>query len=451
MTRRILRIALCLCMWLTFLGPGLVHAQTIQGYDDASQQQDPDTWTQAIYDTDEEGTTVTFELNPCEWVLYQDENGRPLSCLPREVDCDTLDLMETKLENALDVWDQLAPSALTFVVNQPAACEQGCATPDADHWEDDGDWIATRTYLPTTAQFTETNCPNADTFPQPVGAGLRLYEDPTSDSTTRWVRECDIVFFGDRWDGIDDTCDPNVYSLAECAGAWQMAMAHEAGHCLGIGHSYLTRRTLGPLVDDLASEITLVPGLPSIMSYDRVGTVDVFNQEELNPYDKAVYLSTFSTGPPVATYFTAYGTVRDGDCATGNLLYGVGVFALEKTGSNWHSVQMSISGVDPLGDGEFRLEHLDRSKDYRLLVADLRDINQTRTNGWDFDETAKITPGLNAVETDAWSETNSGGAYKYEMSAQYATGFDYELFAEFTEPSNPDDYDAGCLEITFPE
>ncbi len=173
---------------------------------------------------------------------------------------------------------------------------------------------------------------------------------------------------------------------------------------------------------------------------------------EVSPYDATLYLEAYSDGPDPSSYFTAFGEVRD-SCPSGDLQYGVGMFALESFTDNgeakWRAVQMSLSGQDPLGPGAFRLEHLDRAKDYRLLVADLKNVNHTLPNGWDFEDVMGAPPGLFVARTDLWSETNSSDTYKYEMSGQFTTGFDYELFADFIEPQTGG-YDAGCIELTFP-
>lgn len=449
--------------WLVLLaafGTTIATAQFTQGTDQqgstaGTPSPDPADWSFTIYDTATYGTTITFELNPCEWVLYMDDAGRPLSCLPRDVACATLADMETKVENALLEWDNLDPDALTFVVDQPATCEPGCTVNDTDLWQDDGIWTVTRTYH-VAGTLDPEECPNAATGALSGGAGLRFYDDPPDSedptNTVRWVRECDVVFFEDKWDNAVEDCTDAGFTPAQCGGAWQMALAHELGHCLGFGHSYLTRKILGPLKDDLASEIELDFGLPSIMAYDRAGNVEVAGHGSLNPYDKATFLEAYSDGPDPASYFTALGEVRD-SCPSGELQFGVGLFALEKFTeqgvTKWRAVQMNISGQDPLNPGRFRLEHLNRSQDYRLLVVDLKNANQALTGGWDFDQTQLAPPGLKVVRTDQWSETNSSDLHTYEMSGQFATGFGHELLADFTEPQLGN-YDAGCIELTFP-
>lgn len=79
---------------------------------------------------------------------------------------------------------------------------------------------------------------------------------------------------------------------------------------------------------------------------------------------------------------------------------------------------MSVSGQDPLSPGDFRLEHLDRTKNYRLLVADLKNVNHTWPNGWDFEDEMGAPPGLYVVWTDLWSEASSSDTYKYEKVEQ---------------------------------
>ncbi len=271
------------------LGGVSAGAQYVQGTDQqgngvGTPSPDPDDWTEVLYDTANDGTTITFELNPCEWVLYRDVDGRPHSCLPRDVSCATLADMETKLEDAInDVWNAIDPNALTFVVNQPATCEPGCDGTFTDAWEGDGTWVVTRTYDPGGA-LDPQDCPNVATTTgaEEGGAGLRLYEDPAGSNDVRWVSECDLVFFADKWDNAvgNDCLESGLYNSAQCGGAWQLALAHEVGHCLGFGHSYQTRKTLGPLKDELESDygIELAFGLPSAMSYDRPGSVDLWNQ-----------------------------------------------------------------------------------------------------------------------------------------------------------------------------
>lgn len=61
-----------------------------------------------------------------------------------------------------------------------------------------------------------------------------------------------------------------------------------------------------------------------------------------------------------------------------------------------------------------------------------------KVNGWDWDETAGGVPGLNVFRTDLWDEAHSGYPYRYEMSAQFATGFDMELTAAFPGPASGD-------------
>lgn len=366
-----------------------LRAQFVLGSDyvTASAFADPANWTRAILDTATNGTTITFKLNPCQWVLYFDEDGQPKSCMPEPI-CGELEDMGDILDGALDVWGTLANDALTLEWEDLATCPQSAENcPSADAWADDGDWVVTRTY---DVAGNPVDCTDADTGALSGGAGFRVYTDPTGNHDERWVRECDVVFFEDHWDGSGDSeCINAGYSPTQCGGAWRMALAHEIGHCLGFGHTYMTRRLLEPLEGELS--ITLDEGISSIMSYDRPGSVEAWGNG-LGPYDRALYLETYATSPPTQDYFTAYGTVTD--CATSDPVVGAAVIALQEATTEWVPVHMSLSGIDPLDEatGEFSLPQLARNNDYRLLVVDARDPNQLDMAGWKFDDVNQSDP-----------------------------------------------------------
>lgn len=194
----------------------------------------------------------------------------------------------------------------------------------------------------------------------------------------------------------------------------------------------------------------LTDAKPSIMSYDRRGSIDA-GEFGLNPYDLAHYLETYADDPdPDDDYFTATGEVHL-DCGGGNeSILGAGVLALVVAGNSLVPVQMSITGIDPLTDGEFELQHLDRNvSQYKLLVVDVRDPNQFDPTGWDFDnQSSEVIPGRNVFQTDDWDEDHSGSDYKYESRAKFATGFDYTLTSAFSSPSQGNDYAAGTICVT---
>ncbi len=434
------------CLSLVLLGSGAARAQFIQGTDLPSL--DPSDWTRTIIDKGV-NSTVTFELNPCEYAMYLDANQRPRSCKPRPVDCALLNTLASKLQASLNVWSSLATDALTL--DYGGIVGGGCVTDvsacPVDIWEDDNQWVVTRTYSPTGPLGQECGAGQGMQASQ-AGAGLRLYDDASSDNTTRSVRECDIVFFSEKWDNTSSQCGP-PFTSTECAGAWKIALSHEIGHCLGFSHSYLTRRTLellGPFFTNMGLELT--EATPSIMSYDRIGSVDVFNQGALNTYDEALYLYSYADDPdPSDGHFAAHGTVSACSGGVEIPLYGAAVFALAIQPAQGGEpekltpVHLSLTGADPLlvETGEFRLDHLRRGHDYRLLVVDTQNAAYMQNNGWNFNNTPSSVPGLPVFRTDLWDEVHSGNTFKREISDHFATGFALKITDPFSAPALPGD------------
>jgi hypothetical protein len=278
------------------------------------------------------------------------------------------------------------------------------------------------------------------------------------------VRECDVVLSADRWDNTNASCLAQR-TQTECADAWRIALAHELAHGLGFAHSYLTRRTLDPLVDDFAGmspSLTLMQGRSSAMSYDRIGSIDL-GANGLGLYDQAQYLYNYATDPdPQGDFFAAFGTVvidaLDNDCGDGvddaEELFGAAVFALEEDpldSTELKPVHISLTGIDPLDPGQFRMDHLLRGTFYRLLVADARNDNQVLMHGWDFADMPGNTPGVGVARTDVWSEENSGDAYTFSMVPFFATGFDPKLEERFEGPASGNhDAQQICVELNSP-
>lgn len=461
----------CWCLAFGVLGSTVATAQFSQGSDQGSAPlfTNPDYWTRTIIDkvNRPEGNTVTFYLNHCEWVIYRDNAGRYRTCMPRPA-CDFLEDMGDTLQLATSWWENLADpeDALDFVYGGvfDDLDGQDCPTdknecPAPDGWTDDGYWVVTRTYLDELGEECSDAASPALEAPDALAGGgcLRFYDDSATDTTTRSIREADLVFGASRWDNESPDCPGQTdYTFPECAGAWLIALVHEIGHCAGFSHAYLSRHTLEDLVDELdALGVDLLTGSPSIMSYDRPGSIETLDNGELNPYDKAVYLSAYSDPDPA--YFAAFGTVvkdiGDNDCDNGitaEPLFGVGVIALAEASPNTFTpVHMSLTGVDPLGDGAFRLEHLTRGTTYRILVVDVRDPNQVTPNGFDFEDVEGGIPGNPVVRTDVWSEANSGPTYQYQIPARFETGFNFVLRAEFEGPQTGN-RNEGQICVEFP-